>query len=192
MRNTSPPLRNQRLAVARAAVAREGRPVTLADVPAPPGTRSRTHGYRLRLPHGGVEAQRRRPADGARPIPRSSPSTIACCPAGTMRDVPGSPYCIQAYEPDARMGGWTGLDAARAELAARGMSLDPRLRAEPHRVRPRLDPHATPSSSSRARSTTTAPSRSCTIRSRMPTATPCASSPAGAIRSFRRGATSRS
>ena len=40
-----------------------------------------------------------------------------------MRDVPGSPYSIQAYEPDARMGGWAGLDAARAALAARGIRL---------------------------------------------------------------------
>jgi hypothetical protein len=44
-------------------------------------------------------------------------------PAWSMGDVPGSPYCIQAYEPDARMGGWDGLDKARADLAARGMAL---------------------------------------------------------------------
>ena len=44
-------------------------------------------------------------------------------PGWAMRDVPGSPYCIQAYEPDARMGGWAGLDAARSALAARGISL---------------------------------------------------------------------
>jgi hypothetical protein len=44
-------------------------------------------------------------------------------PGWSMRDVPGSPYCISAYEPDARMGGWKGLDQARADLASRGMSL---------------------------------------------------------------------
>ena len=44
-------------------------------------------------------------------------------PDWEMRDVPGSPYCIQAYEPDERMGGWRGLDTARAALAARGMAL---------------------------------------------------------------------
>jgi hypothetical protein len=44
-------------------------------------------------------------------------------PGWEMRDVPGSPYCIQAYEPDGRMGGWRGLDTARAALAARGMAL---------------------------------------------------------------------
>jgi len=44
-------------------------------------------------------------------------------PGWGMEDVPGSPYCIQAYEPDERMGGWRGLDAARAELANRGIAL---------------------------------------------------------------------
>jgi hypothetical protein len=44
-------------------------------------------------------------------------------PGWGMDDVPGSPYCIQAYEPDERMGGWRGLDAARAALASRGLAL---------------------------------------------------------------------
>ena len=44
-------------------------------------------------------------------------------PDWSMRDVPGSPYCIQAYEPDPRMGGWEGLDQARADLRARGIAL---------------------------------------------------------------------
>ena len=44
-------------------------------------------------------------------------------PDWTVADVPGSPYCIQAYEPDERMGGWHGLDAARRELRVRGVSL---------------------------------------------------------------------
>jgi hypothetical protein len=38
-------------------------------------------------------------------------------------DVAGSPFSIAAYEPDPRMGGWPGLDAARAELRARDMRL---------------------------------------------------------------------
>lgn len=38
-------------------------------------------------------------------------------------DVPGSPYCISSYLPDDRVGGWAGLDAARAALHARGMRL---------------------------------------------------------------------
>ncbi|HET7694448.1 MAG TPA: alpha-amylase family glycosyl hydrolase [Vicinamibacterales bacterium] len=44
-------------------------------------------------------------------------------PGWSMDDVPGSPYSIQAYQPEARMGGWAGVDAARAALAARGMRL---------------------------------------------------------------------
>ena len=44
-------------------------------------------------------------------------------PGWSMRDVPGSPYCIQAYEPDDRMGGWRGLETARNELQERGIAL---------------------------------------------------------------------
>jgi alpha amylase-like protein len=44
-------------------------------------------------------------------------------PGWTSGDVPGSPYCIAAYEPDDRMGGWDGLDAARRALADRGIRL---------------------------------------------------------------------
>lgn len=44
-------------------------------------------------------------------------------PGWSMPDVAGSPYCIQAYEPAARMGGWHGLDAARKALADRGLGL---------------------------------------------------------------------
>ena len=44
-------------------------------------------------------------------------------PGWTPRDVVGSPYCISAYEPDSRMGGWDGLDTARAQLNRRGIGL---------------------------------------------------------------------
>lgn len=44
-------------------------------------------------------------------------------PGWTPEDVPGSPYCIRAYEPDERMGGWEGLDEARRQLQARGVHL---------------------------------------------------------------------
>ena len=58
---------------------------------------------------------------------RTDPGLLAeydqVLPGWAMADVPGSPYCIQAYEPDARMGGWAGLDRARAELARRGIGL---------------------------------------------------------------------
>jgi hypothetical protein len=44
-------------------------------------------------------------------------------PGWTAGDVPGSPYCVSAYVPDERMGGWDGLDAARQALQARGLRL---------------------------------------------------------------------
>lgn len=44
-------------------------------------------------------------------------------PGWSMRDVPGSPYCIQAYEPDERMGGWRGLERTREALARRRLAL---------------------------------------------------------------------
>lgn len=44
-------------------------------------------------------------------------------PGWAMRDIPGSPYSVSAYEPDERMGGWRGLSAARRALNERGMAL---------------------------------------------------------------------
>jgi hypothetical protein len=44
-------------------------------------------------------------------------------PGWTPDDVPGSPYCIANYVPDVRMGGWEGLDRARAALHSRGLRL---------------------------------------------------------------------
>lgn len=68
----------------------------------------------------------RRSAIG-RDIARAHPGMISeydrALPGWTAEDVPGSPYSIQAYEPDARMGGWRGLDAARSALRTRGISL---------------------------------------------------------------------
>jgi glycosidase len=59
----------------------------------------------------------------ARTDPALLPEYDRTLPGWAMADVPGSPYCIQAYEPDDRMGGWTGLDRCRADLEARGLSL---------------------------------------------------------------------
>lgn len=44
-------------------------------------------------------------------------------PGWTDEDVVGSPYCIQSYEPDDRMGGWSALDAVHQRLRDRGMAL---------------------------------------------------------------------
>lgn len=62
-----------------------------------------------------------------RQIARSHPGLMReydrALPDWTTDDVPGSPYCIANYVPDARMGGWEGLDRARAALHSRGLRL---------------------------------------------------------------------
>ncbi|HEX5476199.1 MAG TPA: alpha-amylase family glycosyl hydrolase [Vicinamibacterales bacterium] len=44
-------------------------------------------------------------------------------PDWSLADVVGSPYCVQAYEPDGRMGGRDGLARVREDLHARGIQL---------------------------------------------------------------------
>ena len=44
-------------------------------------------------------------------------------PDWSPADVAGSPYCIRDYTPDAAVGGWAGIDAAREQLRARGACL---------------------------------------------------------------------
>jgi hypothetical protein len=101
---------------------REDRHVTLANVPAGTWDAIARAGFDCVYLMGVW----RRSGVG-RLIGRTDPGLIAdydrVLPGWAMRDVPGSPYCIQAYEPDDRMGGWPGLDRCRAELAERGMSL---------------------------------------------------------------------
>jgi glycosidase len=68
----------------------------------------------------------RRSAIG-REIARTVPSLVAeysrVLPGWTADDVAGSPYCVQAYEPDDRLGGWRGIDAAHRALNDRGIKL---------------------------------------------------------------------
>jgi hypothetical protein len=101
---------------------REGRRVTLADVPAETWDAIARAGFDCVYLMGVW----RRSAAG-RLMARTDPDLFAdydrALPGWTMRDVPGSPYSIQAYEPDDRMGGWTGLDRCRADLAGRGLRL---------------------------------------------------------------------
>lgn len=44
-------------------------------------------------------------------------------PGFTIDDVVGSPYSINDYRPDPRIGDWAALDAARAQLLRRGIQL---------------------------------------------------------------------
>jgi len=99
-----------------------GRRVTLEDVPPAEWDRIAAGGFDLLFLMGVW----RRSAMG-REIARSEPWLIEdydrVLPGWTAGDVVGSPYCIQAYEPDDRMGGWAGLDAARHELRTRGIGV---------------------------------------------------------------------
>ena len=100
----------------------ENRRVTLADVPAAAWDAIEKSGMDCVYLMGVWK----RSAVG-RLMGRTDPALVAeydrGLPGWDMRDVPGSPYCIQAYEPDDRMGGWKGLDKTRKDLADRGMRL---------------------------------------------------------------------
>jgi hypothetical protein len=98
------------------------RHVSLGDVPGAEWDRVAAAGFDLVFLMGVWQ----RSAIG-RLMARTDPTMLTeydrALPGWTMADVPGSPYSIRRYEPDDRMGGWRGLDAARAELRARGIGL---------------------------------------------------------------------
>ena len=100
----------------------ERRHVTLADVPAGRWDRIADRGFDCVFLMG---VWRR--SQIGREIARTDPGLIneyaRVLPDWAHADVVGSPYCIQAYEPDRRMGGWHGLDTAHRELQRRGISL---------------------------------------------------------------------
>lgn len=100
----------------------ERRLVTLADVPPLQWDAIARDGHDWVFLMG---VWRRSPL--GREIARTHPDLVAeysrVLPDWTPADIAGSPYCIQGYEPDERMGGWAGLDAARRELHARGIKL---------------------------------------------------------------------
>jgi glycosidase len=101
---------------------RENRTITLENVPGPAWDAIAQAGFDCVYLMGVWK----RSAIGRR-MARTEPALLAeydrTIPGWAMADVPGSPYCIQAYEPDGRMGGWKGLDRCRADLEARGLSL---------------------------------------------------------------------
>jgi hypothetical protein len=101
---------------------RGGRVITLGDVPAGEWDRIASQGFDIVYLMG---VWRRSPT--ARLMGRTDVNLLRAydraLPGWAMQDVPGSPFSVQAYEPDARMGGWKGLDHARNELARRGVSL---------------------------------------------------------------------
>ena len=101
---------------------REHRLVTLGDVPAAEWDALARRGFDILFLMGVWQ----RSAIG-RELARTEPNLRAeydrVLPGWTLEDVPGSPYCIESYVPDVRMGGWSGLDEARRQLHARGVSL---------------------------------------------------------------------
>ncbi len=102
--------------------ARGDRLVTLATVPEEEWDRIAQAGFDIVYLMG---VWRR--SDIGRSMARTDPALLReydrVLPGWSMRDVPGSPYCIQAYEPDGRMGGWAGLERAREALARRQIAL---------------------------------------------------------------------
>jgi hypothetical protein len=100
----------------------EHRDVTLATVPDRYWDRVAADGFDAVFLMG---VWRRSPT--GRAIARSERSLVAAydrvLPEWTEADIPGSPYSVQAYEPDERMGGWDGLATARRALGRRHISL---------------------------------------------------------------------
>lgn len=101
---------------------REQRRVTLGDVPADEWDAIAARRFDTVFLMG---VWRR--SEIGREIARTHPGLKAeydrVLPGWTTDDIPGSPYCIQAYEPDERMGGWAGLDETRRQLRSRGIKL---------------------------------------------------------------------
>jgi len=99
-----------------------GRPIRLAEVPREEWERLRALGFDLIYLMG---MWRRSPA--GRAIARTQTSMFPrydeCLPGWTLDDVPGSPFSVQAYEPDPMIGTWPDLDKVHRQLHDLGMRL---------------------------------------------------------------------
>src|SRR5688572_22124890 len=89
-----------------------GRVTTLATVPGEIWDRYAAQGFDL-IYLMGVWQRSSIGRDLARSLPEIRAEYDRVLPDWSEEDVPGSPYCISDYVPDARMGGWDGLDSAR-------------------------------------------------------------------------------
>jgi glycosidase len=100
----------------------EGRHVTLADVPPANWDAIADAGFDCVYLMG---VWRRSPV--GRLIARTDPTHLAeydrVLPGWEMKDVPGSPFSIQSYEPEDDIGGPEGLECCRRELSDRGLTL---------------------------------------------------------------------
>jgi hypothetical protein len=102
--------------------AKQGKTVTLGTVPDKEWDALRALGFDFLWLMG---VWKRSPA--AREISRTTdslfPAYTAALPGWKKTDVVGSPYAVQAYRPDPRIGTWDELDRVRRKLHARGMGL---------------------------------------------------------------------
>ncbi|PYY11841.1 MAG: alpha-amylase [Acidobacteria bacterium] len=99
-----------------------GRSIGISDVPHTEWERLRALGFDLVYLMG---VWKRSP-EGRR-LSRSQISLFKrydeCLPGWTLNDVPGSPFSIQAYEPDPSIGTWDDFDALHRRLHELGMRL---------------------------------------------------------------------
>ena len=102
--------------------ARQGKPVTLGTVHEQEWDQFRDLGFDLIWLMG---VWKRSPA--GRRMARTDPSLFSvydrALPGWAVSDVVGSPYSIQDYTPDPRLGSWEEIDNVRQKLHARGMRL---------------------------------------------------------------------
>lgn len=101
---------------------REGKPLTLGQVPDGQWDRLRNLGFDLVWLMGVWER-----SPEARARFRSDPTRFAeydrALPGWKLEDIIGSPYAVRNYRPDARVGNWREIDAVRRKLRERGMGL---------------------------------------------------------------------
>ncbi|MGC2421653.1 MAG: hypothetical protein WA405_08400 [Candidatus Acidiferrales bacterium] len=102
--------------------ARLGRTIRLADVPDSEWDALAHKGFDI-VWLMGVWRRSRQSCRIALADPANPPQYDRALPGWKPDDVIGSPYAIARYIPDARMGGWKGVDLAREKLRARGMAL---------------------------------------------------------------------
>jgi glycosidase len=101
---------------------REGRPISLAQVPDSEWDRLRDLGFDLVWLMGIWKRSAL-----ARRVFRSDPTRFAeydrALPGWKLADVVGSPYAVYDYRPDPRIGTWRDVDRVRGKLRERGIGL---------------------------------------------------------------------
>jgi glycosidase len=101
---------------------REGRKVTLGRVPDAEWDRLKELGFDMIWLMGVWRRSLR-----ARHVFRSHPKRFAeyddALPGWRLADIVGSPYAVEDYRPDPRIGTWRELDSVRRKLRERGMGL---------------------------------------------------------------------